>query len=104
MMATFVFDLGLGALTFLAFALLALTQFPHRRATGVPELPRNRALRAYLAAAMLLGMTLVLSVENDGGGFGFLLWASLLSLAACAVALVLGWWPWLLSPLARRMM
>ncbi|NHN89499.1 DUF3325 family protein [Acetobacter conturbans] len=104
MMSAFLFCTFLGLLLFLAFALLALTQFPHRRVTGTAELLPRRVTQVRLLAGLLLVVTLGLAIWNEGGGFGFLLWASLLSLTACAVAFVLGWWAGLLVPLARVML
>ncbi|WP_162870711.1 MULTISPECIES: DUF3325 domain-containing protein [Acetobacter] len=101
-MAAFLFSFALELVLFVAFALLALTQFQHRRATGVPEL-RTRRRKAQIrgGAVVLLVLTLVIAVGNEGGGFGFLLWVGLVSFAACNVAFVLGWWPGILRPLAK---
>ncbi|WP_338333508.1 DUF3325 family protein [Acetobacter sp. LMG 32666] len=88
---------------FLAFALLALTQFAHRRATGAADLPPERVGQTRAVAGLLVGAVLCVTTYTEGGGFGFLLWVGLVSLAACAVALVLGWCPALLAPLARMM-
>lgn len=41
-MAAYLFYLPLGLCLFMAFALLALTQFTHRRATGTAELSTQR--------------------------------------------------------------
>lgn len=100
----FVFYPLLGVLLFTAFALLALTQFPHRRATDVEQLPPRRGVQIRVVASLLLCVVLALAVRAEGGGFGFLLWVSLMSMAACAVSFVLGWWPGLLAPLARVML
>lgn len=94
---------ALGLLLFLAFALLALTQFPHRRAVGLAELPFYNAVWVRLAAGVLVVLALVLAVRHEGGGFGVLLWAGLVSFTACLVALVLSWRPLLLAWLARLM-
>lgn len=101
MMAIVVYDLPLGLLLFLAFALLALTQAPHRRATGTTDLPSDRVMQLRLVAILSLAMALLLAVHHEGEGFGFLLWSGLISLAACAVSLVLAWCPRLLGPLSR---
>lgn len=95
---------ALGLLLFLAFALLALTQFPHRRATGMTDLPSRHVLWIRLTAGVLVVIALVLAIRHEGGGFGFLLWIGLLSFAACIVALILSWKPLLLAPLARLML
>ncbi|MDN7354365.1 DUF3325 domain-containing protein [Acetobacter senegalensis] len=97
------FSFGLGLMLFVGFALLALTQFVHRRATGTAELPPRRGTQVRLVAILLLVLALVLAVQNEGGGFGFLLWAGLMSFAACGVALILGYWPYLLAPVARTL-
>ncbi|MCP1243878.1 DUF3325 family protein [Acetobacter lambici] len=89
---------------FLAFALLALTQFTHRRSTGTAELPPERVRQARFVAGLLLCAVLCAAIYTEGGGFGVLLWAGLVSLAACAVTVVLGWRPALLAPLARLML
>lgn len=94
---------ALSVLLFFTFSLLALTQFPHRRATGAAELPAIRATLIRWVASVLLLLSLVCAVAHDGGGFGTLLWVGLMAVCACAVTLVLGWWPALLAPLARRM-
>lgn len=103
-MAALLFRTCLTLLLFLAFLLLALTQFQHRRATGAAELSARRAARVRLAAAVLLILALVITIRQEGGGFGSLLWVGLMSLAACAVTLLLAWWPRLFSPLARLLM
>lgn len=103
MIPALLFYPALGILLFLAFALLALTQFPHRRATGTVELPPRQVAQARLTALLLLVLSLAWAIRHDGAGFGSLLWAALISLTACAVALILGWRPGLLAPIARLM-
>ncbi|MBF0863064.1 DUF3325 family protein [Gluconobacter kanchanaburiensis] len=88
---------------FISFSLLALTQFPHRRATKTSELSQNAIFIARLLAGFLQTSILIMAVWHDGGGFGFLLWACLLSLSAFSVSLILGGRPNLLAPLARQM-
>ncbi|GAN70424.1 DUF3325 domain-containing protein [Acetobacter syzygii] len=102
-MAVLLFSLALGGLLFLAFALLALTQFQHRRATGQQDLPAHRIVVVRKIAGVLLVMALAMAVWQQGGGFGFLLWVGLASLAACMVALALSWQPRTLVPLAMLM-
>lgn len=97
------FYLPLGLCLFMAFTLLALTQFTHRRATGTAELPTQRARLIRLMAAILLLLALIAAIEHENSGFGVLLWTGLLSLSACTVALLIGWCPQALSPLARLM-
>ena len=43
----------------------------------------------------------MLALLRAGSGFGALLWATIINLAAFAVALLLAWLPRLLCPLAR---
>lgn len=102
-MVSFVFYPALSVLLFFTFSLLALTQFPHRRATGTAELSAPRATGIRRVAAVLLVGSLVCAIVHDGGGFGTLLWVGLMAVCACAVTLVLGWRPAWLAPLARRM-
>ncbi|OUI88165.1 hypothetical protein HK11_07725 [Acetobacter sp. DmW_043] len=90
-------------LLFLACALSALTQLSHRRTTDVKELAPQRTVHIRILSVCILVFTLTAFICREGGGFGFLLWAGLLSVSACCVALVLGWWPRLLVPLARLM-
>lgn len=101
MRAVFLLYLLLGLLLFFAFALLALTQFPHRRAIGLTDLASRQAIWTRIVAGVLVILALVLAIRNEGGGFGFLLWTGLLSLASCIVALILSWRPTFLAPLAR---
>jgi len=103
-MVTVMIYTAFGLILLVAFALLALTQFPHRRATKTPQLLPGAALKARLLAGLLLVGVLIMAIWREGGGFGFLLWGSLLSLSACAVSLILGWWPHLLALLARLML
>ncbi|WP_025860466.1 DUF3325 domain-containing protein [Acetobacter papayae] len=102
-MAAYLFYLPLGLCLFMAFALLALTQFTHRRATGTAELSTQRARLIRLVATALLLFALTGAIKHENSGFGGLLWAGLLSLCACTVALLLGWCPQIFSPLARLM-
>ncbi|BAU38672.1 hypothetical protein APT_01590 [Acetobacter pasteurianus NBRC 101655] len=92
---------ALGLLLFFAFALLALTQFPHRRAIGLTDLAFQQTIWTRVVAGLLVILALVLAVLSEGGGFGILLWAGLLSLASCIVALILSWRPSFLAPLAQ---
>ncbi|MBO1327701.1 DUF3325 domain-containing protein [Acetobacter suratthaniensis] len=103
MSTTCLFYLPLCLWLFIAFALLALTQFNHRRACGMTDLPPSRTRLIRLMAGVMLLFALVISIAHESSGFGFLLWVGLLSLCACAVALLLGWYPRLLAPLARLM-
>lgn len=102
-MAIVLFYILLWLLLFLAFALLALTQFQHRRATGTTELPSRRVMLVRLVAVVFLIMALAVSIIHEGGGFGSLLWVGLMILAAWTVAMILAWCPQLLAPLAFLM-
>ena len=92
---------GLALSAYLGFALLALSQARHwRRVSGAEPQPRvrARALRAFGSLALLLALGLALL--RDGPGFGTLLWATAISLAAAAVAVTLAWRPAWLRPVA----
>ncbi|MBF0886710.1 DUF3325 domain-containing protein [Gluconobacter sphaericus] len=91
------------SILFVSFALLALTQFPHRRATKTSELSSGAIFKARLLAGVLQISILIMAVLQDGEGFGFLLWACLLPFSACSVSLFLAWQPNLLAPLSRLM-
>jgi len=82
----------------LGFALLALSQSKHwRRVTGTETPPSLARVSAYRAiAATLLTISLALALLSDGPSFGFLLWATTISIAALAVAFTLAWRPKLL--------
>lgn len=85
-------------LCYLALALLALLQLPHRKAvwrvTALP-LPLEQKLRR-VAAGLMLTIALGLLLMVDGPGFALLLWLWLLALMAAAVAFTLSWKPSLL--------
>ena len=60
-----------------------------------PPARTGRRLRR-LAAALLLIAALALALRLEGAGFGSLLWATAISVAAFAIALTLAWRPrWL---------
>jgi len=52
------------------------------------------------AGAGMIALSLVLALMREGPGFGSLLWATMISLAALAVAFTLAWRPRWLRPLA----
>ncbi|GCD75038.1 hypothetical protein NBRC3299_1330 [Acetobacter pasteurianus NBRC 3299] len=73
-MAVFLFSFALELMIFVAFALLALTQFQHRRAVGMAEeLFHRRKAQVRGGAGGLLAFALVIAVRHEGSGFGFLL-------------------------------
>lgn len=83
------------------FALLALSQGSHWRAAGgSAQLPRPAVLALRIFGFSLLLLGLIVAVLRDGGGFGALLWACLLSLAAFAVTAALSFHPRCLRGLA----
>jgi len=79
------------------FALYALSQPQHWcKVVGQPGPGRGRVLILRGIGTVMLAVSLLLALLRDGAGFGSLLWATLLSLAALAVAFTLAWWPrWL---------
>jgi len=74
--------------SWLGFALLALSQDRHwRKVTGFSTPPgRRRVIIFRIAASLLLAASLALALLRDGPGFGSLLWATAVSIAALAVA------------------
>ena len=93
--------MALSLTAYLGFALLALSQARPRRRLGLAaELARGRRIGLRLAGGLLLVLALVLALLRDGPGFGGLLWATAVSLAALAVAFTLSWQPRLLGLLA----
>ncbi|MFT8558821.1 MAG: DUF3325 family protein [Acetobacter sp.] len=101
MSVSFLFYPVMALLLVLAFALMAMTQFPHRRAVGLTDLASRQAIWTRTVAGLLVILALVLAIRNEGGAFGFLLWAGLLSLASCIVVLILSWRPTFFASLAR---
>jgi len=83
------------ATAWLGFALLALSQVRHwRQVTGAETPPSRTRVIAYRAiAATLLTISLGLALLRDGPSFGSLLWATMISIAALAVAFTLAWRP-----------
>ncbi|MBO1328841.1 DUF3325 family protein [Acetobacter suratthaniensis] len=103
MILAVLFYTGLVGVLYGAFALLALTQFQHRRATGGRTLLSRRVVYIRSVATLLLVLALFLAIMHDGSGFGALLWITLASGTACMVALRIAWHPGLLIPLTRIM-
>ena len=93
---------GIGTVAYLGFALLALTQArPWQRVSPAPQPTRIRRLALRILGGLALLLSLVLCLVRDGPGFGALLWATMISLAAIAVAFTLTWRPSLLRPLVK---
>lgn len=89
--------LAVFAVAYTAFALLALGQARHAEAVaGAGARPRP------WLAGMLLATALGLAVWGEGWGFGLLLWATLVTIAATAVVATLTWRPHWLRPLLPR--
>lgn len=94
---------GLVLLLYGGFVLLALSQDQHRRAIGVAPMRVGVRAAQRIAGYAFLALALPLAIWRDGAGFGTLLWAVLLSVAACAVTFTLSWRPgWLASLAGRR--
>ena len=93
--------IALAATAYLGFALLALSQNRHWRSvtgTATPTALVAFVLRAL--AGLALATSLTVALLRDGPSFGALLWATVLSTAAIAVAFTLSWRPHWLWPLA----
>jgi len=89
------------AAAYAGFSLLALSQAQHWRAVvGAAALPRNRVLVLRTLGGALIALSLLLALMRHGPSFGSLLWATVISLAALAVAFTLAWRPRMLRPLA----
>ena len=100
---------GILTAAYLGFALLALTQARSwQRVSQTPPPATIRALGLRTLGSRTLGglalvLSLVLCLVRDGPGFGALLWATSISIAAAAVAFTLTWGPGLLRPMAVMM-
>lgn len=98
--------LAAAALLALAFAVLALTQEPHRQRVARTPLRMDRARIARLRGLAWLGLGagLLLCIAGHGAAFGSVMWVLLLAAAGVAVAFTLAWRPgalaWLTSWLA----
>jgi hypothetical protein len=81
--------------SFLGFALIALTQAPHRkRVAAAPALQRRQAWIQRAAGGSLLICSLLIALwRESGGGFGSILWVLSLSAGALMVAAGLTWRP-----------
>lgn len=101
-MAAYLSFAGLLVLLLCGFMLLALSQDQHRRANGLPLLKGQTRVGQRVVGYVLLALALPLALWRDGPGFGTLLWAALLSVAAYAVTFTLSWKPKWLARLAGR--
>ena len=91
---------ALFALTYLAFALLAISQKRHwQRLTDFAPCSANRALTIRIAGYVLLAVGLTLALVREGPSFGAVLWGTTISIGAAAVATTLTWRPLWLRPI-----
>ncbi|GEC17638.1 DUF3325 domain-containing protein [Nitrobacter winogradskyi] len=82
------------------FALLALSQDRNwRLVVAAPSLSRVAKITLRIAGYALLALGLSLALWRDGPGFGSLMWGTLISLAACAVTMILSWRAHWMTPL-----
>ena len=89
-------------LSWLGFALLALTQERHFALFYTSFSPFDQWIRAQAATGIIaICLTLPLCLKAQGAGFGSLLWVLLTTFTAMTVALQLTWAPNALRPLAR---
>lgn len=85
----------------LGFALLALSQDRNWRLVGTaPPLSRVAKITLRMAGYAQLVLGLSLALWRDGPGFGSLMWGTLISLAACAITMILSWRAHWMTPLA----
>ena len=85
-------------LCYLAFALLALCQTPHRKAVDSLANSPSRAgqFAGMVVAVACLATALLILLAAQGHGFGTLLWVLLTSAAALSLSFTLSWKPgWL---------
>ena len=86
--------IALSLAAYAGFLLLALAQARPRQRLGLAaKLAPRRRFGLRLGGALLLALALVLALMRDGPGFGGLLWGTVISLAALAVACTLSWPP-----------
>ena len=86
---------------YFGFALLALGQHKHRQAVmGVDRQAPFRPVVPRCLGGLTLAASLALALLRDGPSFGVLLWVTVLSTTALAVAFTLAWRPKWLRPLA----
>jgi hypothetical protein len=89
------------AISYLGFALLALSQDRHwLHLCGARHCPPGIARRLRVAGYTSLAAGLWLALLRDGPGFGSLVWVTTLTVASFAVVCTLTWRPHWLRPLA----
>jgi hypothetical protein len=99
-MPDILFSISLFALTYLAFALLAISQKRHWQSlTRFAPYPAVYVLKIRIAGYVLLAAALALALVQEGAGFGAVLWGTTISIGAAAVAATLAWRPRWLRPL-----
>ena len=82
------------AAAYCGFAALARAQPRHwGRAIGQGAPSRRQVWRLRVGGYGLLALGLALALLRDGAGFGTVLWATTISVAAIAVTLTLAWRP-----------
>ena len=87
--------LAAAAATYLALALLALSQEEHWTRAGMPPTTSLHRRWRHAAATVLL-LAGALCVAGHGAGFGLILWVMLTGVGIMAVAMTLSWRPhWL---------
>lgn len=84
----------------LGFALLALSQDRNwRLVVAALPLSRSRKIALRIVGYALLALGLSLALWRDGPGFGSLMWGTLISLAACAITMIVSWRAHWMTPL-----
>jgi len=92
-----------GAACYAGFAGLALAMPDSwERAGGETAAHARHRLRLQIGGVVLLAASLAACLWRDGPGFGALLWGTLLTAGAIAVAFTLTWRPQLLGRLTGR--
>ena len=94
--------IGILGTAYLGFALLALGQRKHRLAVMSADLKTTpfRSAVPRCLGVLALAVSLALAMFLHGPSFGSLLWVTVLSIGAAAVAFTLAWRPKWLRPLA----
>ncbi len=94
--------LALLVVSYLGFALLALSQDRHwHHVSGARHCPQRIVLTLRTFGYALLLLALFLAVLRDGPSFGTLLWGTTISVVALAVVATLTWRANWLLPLVR---
>lgn len=83
----------------LGFALLALSQNRNWQLVAAPPLSRSRKVALRSVGTTLLTLAIPLAVWRDGPDFGLLMWGTFISIAACAVTMILSWRAHWMTPL-----